>query len=87
MSEGVIYWVPDSHWRFEIVGRGGLRALGLNKVSWRVLVFSPMPHTLMRAISEGDFQDRISPEEHINASAKRCCGGTDQQLDWLIGSE
>jgi hypothetical protein len=33
MSEGVTYWVPATHWKFEIVGLGGMRACGLNSLS------------------------------------------------------
>lgn len=40
MSDGVMYWVPDIHWRFDIVGRGGGMASGLKILSRdRVLVF------------------------------------------------
>lgn len=35
MSDGVMYWVPETHWKFEMVGRGGMSALGLKRVSWR----------------------------------------------------
>lgn len=33
MSEGVTYWVPATHWKFEIVGLGGMRACGLKSLS------------------------------------------------------
>jgi hypothetical protein len=33
MSEGVTYWVPATHWKFEIVGLGGMSACGLNNLS------------------------------------------------------
>lgn len=33
-SVGVMYWVPETHWKFEIVGRGGIRRLGLKILSW-----------------------------------------------------
>lgn len=33
MSAGVTYCVPATHWKFEIVGLGGMRASGLNSLS------------------------------------------------------
>jgi hypothetical protein len=33
MSEGVTYCVPATHWKFEIVGLGGMSACGLNSLS------------------------------------------------------
>ena len=33
MSDGVIYWVPEIHWRFDIVGLGGGIASGLKILS------------------------------------------------------
>jgi hypothetical protein len=33
MSEGVTYWVPATHWKFEIVGLGGMSACGLKSLS------------------------------------------------------
>jgi len=33
MSEGVTYCVPATHWKFDIVGLGGMRACGLNSLS------------------------------------------------------
>lgn len=33
MSEGVTYCVPATHWKFEIVGLGGIRASGLKSLS------------------------------------------------------
>jgi hypothetical protein len=40
MSDGVMYWVPEIHWRFDIVGLGGGMASGLKILSRdRVLVF------------------------------------------------
>jgi hypothetical protein len=33
ISEGVTYWVPATHWKFEMVGLGGMSACGLNSLS------------------------------------------------------
>lgn len=33
MSAGVTYCVPATHWKFEIVGLGGMTASGLNNLS------------------------------------------------------
>jgi hypothetical protein len=33
MSAGVTYWVPEIHWKFDMVGRGGITASGLKSLS------------------------------------------------------
>lgn len=34
MSAGVTYWVPETHWKLEMVGRGGMMAAGLKSLSF-----------------------------------------------------
>lgn len=61
-SVGETYWVPESHWTLEMVGRGGTNDSGLKSLSWDLGSDCPVPHDPIMAISEGPVQPKMSPE-------------------------